>query len=169
MFTSSVDIAWNIGEVTRTASWQNWFTLCSECQQNCCTLCDDYLSVFSTTSLVADRTAIFQCCPLAAVHPSCTVSCGMHIWLCKGCRPKDVLCLNLYMHVETNIYIYVLTFFYSYACTCAPTRWMGLFGHRSLKRTLLWGNAYLCCNSCKSINRTNTAYLHGHILSASCF
>ena len=37
---------------------------------------------------------------------------------------------------------------YSYVCTCAPMhyRWMGLFGHRSLKRTLLWGNAYLCCN-----------------------
>ncbi len=114
--------------------------------------------MFSTTSLVVDRAAVFQCCPLAAIHPRCTVSCCMHVWLCRGCLPKDVLCLNwLNLRWSINMYYHALTVdvairMYVHAHPCTIGGWACLVTDR-------WNEHY--CGAMRTFVATSCR-LHVH-------
>ena len=152
LFPPCVDITWYVRKIQGQPQgcWWKWCHITWMCMHCCSTLRVDSCTVLSSPNLVGHRTTSFKCGHVAALLGTCTLPSEIDLGLpsigvpeidtrlqVDSCLANFQHCLDLLNCVYNPMPI-ICQWIYQLS-------WMGLFGHRSLKRTVVFGNALLVC------------------------
>lgn len=144
----------------REKSWEpkrmvwivGWFQtpMCQNSKHDCCTLWVGSSDLFGSPSLLVHRTTFLKCSYVLTLSWTCPLSCPGLAWFPGWAFPKIAPWLSLkWHHVWTMLWgDYMYNYISDRCCEYGPLfcylSWMGLFGHRSMKRSILFGSVSLC-------------------------